>query len=68
MCGLSTPKNTPTPTPETIIAPTVADANVQKAGANERKRVAGLANQDVKTSMVGLSDVANTNKKTVLGA
>ena len=66
MCMPSTPKTTPVKT-ETIPAPTYADASVQKAGSNERRRMAGLSSQDIKTSYQGLSDEPNTNKKQLLG-
>ena len=66
MCTPSTPSTTPAKT-ETIPAPTYADASVQKAGANERRRMAGLSAQDIKTSYQGLSDEPSTKKKQLLG-
>lgn len=69
MCSTpSTAPSVPATPAETIASPTYADASVQKAGANERKRMAGLSTQDIKTSVLGLSDEANTQKKEVLGA
>ena len=67
MCMPSTPKVTPAPVAEKIAAPTYADASVQKAGANERRRMAGLSSQDIKTSYQGLSDEPNVKKKQLLG-
>ena len=66
MCTPSIPNTTPAKT-ETIPAPTYADASVQKAGANERKRMAGLSSQDIKTSYQGLSDEPDIKKKQLLG-
>ena len=66
MCVPSTPNVTPAKT-ETIPAPTYADASVQKAGANERRRMAGLSSQDIKTSYQGLSDEPDVKKKQLLG-
>jgi len=69
MC-MSSPKMPAAPAPvqqEPIAQPTMADAEVTKASATERKKLAGLAGRNIKTSARGLNDEASTNKKTVLG-
>lgn len=68
MC--STPKTPAAPAPvssETVAAPTMADASVSKASTAQRNKAASLAGRDVKTSARGLSDEAQTNKKSLLG-
>lgn len=45
--------------------PTILDA--QKAGDDEKKRMAALAGQTIKTTSRGLGDSAFTTKKTLLG-
>lgn len=52
---------------EPITQPTMADAEVTKASAIERKKQAALAGRNTKTSARGLNDEATTNKKKVLG-
>ena len=49
-----------------IAAPTLADAAVQKAGANTRRQSAALFNENIRTSALGLTDSAAV-KKTKLG-
>lgn len=46
--------------------PTQADASVQKAGQDERRRLAALGS-NITTSSRGLGGAANTTKKTLLG-
>lgn len=62
MCSTpKTPKYTSTVS-EPIATPTYADATVQKAGANTRRQGAALANRNVKTTALGLTEEANTKK------
>lgn len=67
MCSTPNIPSANTVTPEAIPAPTLADASVQKAGANTREQTAALAGRNVKTTALGLSDDATTQKKTILG-
>ncbi len=68
MC--STPK-IPTPSvpaaAEPIAPPTVADAKVQKSASNTREQTVASAGKTVKTTSLGLTDSAQTKKKTLLG-
>lgn len=52
---------------EPIAQPTLADAEVTKASAIERKKAANLAGRNIKTSARGLEDDAKTAKKEILG-
>lgn len=52
---------------EPVASPTLADAEVTKASAIERKKAASLAGRNIKTSARGLNDEAQTNKKNLLG-
>ena len=65
MCSTpSIPSSTKT---ETIATPTAADASVTKAGAEKRKQIAQNAGRDIKTSVRGETEKANTQKKKLLG-
>ena len=69
MC-MSSPKmpaTTPTVQQEPVAQPTLADAEVTKASAIERKKQAALAGRNTKTSARGLNDDAKTDKKNLLG-
>ncbi len=66
MCMMpKTPTYTPAPAPQ-IKPPTYADASVQKVGEATRKQTAGLSNDSIRTSALGLGDNPTT-KKTKLG-
>ena len=65
MC--STPSIPATTITETIATPTAADASVTKAGADKRAKVAQNAGRDIKTSVRGELEEANTKKKKLLG-
>jgi hypothetical protein len=52
---------------ETIATPTIANANVQKAGSDARRQASAAANQNIKTTANGLNDFASTSKKKLLG-
>lgn len=67
MCAPSTPTPAAAPEPEPIATPTVADASVQKAGANTRQQKAALANRNVRSTALGVTEDAATKKKTLLG-
>ena len=52
---------------EPIAAPTYADAEVQKAGANTRQQQAATANRNVRSTALGVTEDAATKKKNLLG-
>lgn len=58
----------PAKPPEPIAMPKQADASVQKAGADARKKTTSLARNDIKTSSRGLGlGELNLEKKKYLG-
>lgn len=66
MCSPKAPKVQPVKE-ETIAAPTVADASVQRAGNIQKNKTAALAKKNIKTTARGLGDPAVTEKKRLLG-
>ena len=67
MCAPSTPTPAAAPVQEPIATPTYADAGVQKAGANQRGQQASRANRNIRSSQLGVTEEATTQKKTLLG-
>ncbi len=67
MCSPSVPSATAAPVQEPIAAPTQADADVQKAGANTRQQKAIATNRNIKSTALGVVEDAKTQKKTLLG-
>ena len=53
MCSPKAPKVEPVKQ-ETIAAPTIADASVQRAGSAQKNKTAALAKKDIKTTARGL--------------
>ncbi len=66
MCSPKAPKVEPVKQ-ETIAAPTIADASVQRAGSAQKNKTAALAKKDIKTTARGLGDPVITEKKRLLG-
>ncbi len=67
MCSPSVPSAAAAPVQEPIAAPTYADASVEKAGANQRGQQASRANRNIRSTQLGVTEDAVTNKKTLLG-
>lgn len=67
MCSPSTPSAAAAPVQEPIATPTYADASVEKAGSNTRQQKAALANRNVRSTALGVTEDATTKKKTLLG-
>lgn len=67
MCSPKTPAVQTTEAAEPVAAPTIADAQVQKAGHNTRQQQAAMTNRNVKTTALGITEDAATKKKTLLG-
>jgi hypothetical protein len=66
MCAPSVPSVATTKT-DPVAAPTYADADVQKAGANTRQQKAATINRNIKSTALGVLEDASTSKKTLLG-
>ena len=67
MCSTPKTPQADTSVPEPIAAPVQADAKVQKAAESTRKQQAAKLNQNVKSTALGVTDEAQTQKKTLLG-
>ena len=67
MCSPETPAPAATVEQEPIAAPTYADAEVQKAGANTRQQQAATVNRNVRSTALGVTEDAATKKKNLLG-
>lgn len=67
MCSPSTPTPQVTEAAEPVATPTYADAKVQKAGENTRQQKTALVNKNIKSTALGVTEEAETKKKTLLG-
>jgi len=67
MCSPKTPSVQTTEAAEPVAAPTIADAEVTKAGHNTRQQQAAMTNRNVRTTALGVTGEAETKKKTLLG-
>lgn len=67
MCSPKTPTPAATEATEPIATPTIADADVQKAGTNTRQQKAATINRNIKSTALGVLEDAKTAKKTLLG-
>ena len=52
---------------QTVAAPTIADAKVQKTGNTQRSKTAALSKNNIRTSARGRGEEATTTKKRLLG-
>lgn len=67
MCSIPSTSTPPKAETKDIAAPTYADAQVTKAGADQKQKQKNLAGRDIKTTARGLSSNADTQKKELLG-
>jgi len=67
MCSSPKMPEADTTADEPIAAPVQADAKVQKAALSARNQHQAKANQNIKSSELGVTDEALTKKKTLLG-
>lgn len=67
MCSTPKTPDVDTSTPEPIASPTIADAAVTKARTNARNSQSALANRTIKSSALGVTGEAETEKKVLLG-
>ena len=67
MCSTPSTPKVENKNTEVIATPTIADAEVTKAGQSARKNAGATARQSIKTTPNGLNSVVQTEKKQLLG-